>query len=80
MVEILKVAKKDEKCLVTIRAFKGKVRTRLINCTIEQLQEWVNSDKHIQDVLIEASADDREFLISGTTPKEWAEMFGDDSV
>jgi hypothetical protein len=24
------------------------------------------------------SADDREFLMTGTTPEEWDEMFGDD--
>jgi hypothetical protein len=30
-----------------------------------------------QDAFPNLSADDREFLISGTTPEEWDELFGD---
>jgi hypothetical protein len=31
----------------------------------------------IQDAFPSLSADDREFLISGTTPEEWDDLFGD---
>lgn len=31
--------------------------------------------KHIQDEFPELSPDDREFLISGITPEEWASAF-----
>lgn len=33
---------------------------------------------HIQDAMPEVSAEDREFLISGTSPEGWKQMFGDD--
>lgn len=31
----------------------------------------------IQNIFLHLSADDREFLISGTTPEEWDELFPD---
>jgi hypothetical protein len=39
------------------------------------LQEWLDG-VHIQDALPGVSADDREFLISGISPKGWKETFG----
>ena len=38
--------------------------------------EWCFTAAHIQETrLAELSADDREFLISGTSPKGWNKMF-----
>lgn len=34
--------------------------------------------KLIQDVYPQLNPDQREFLISGSTPEEWEEMFGGD--
>lgn len=34
--------------------------------------------RHIQDVFPELGADDREFLMTGVTPEEWADAFGSD--
>lgn len=54
----------------------GIVRTREINITQEQLEQW-QAGKHIQWVCPQLSADDREFLISGATSEEWEEAFPD---
>jgi hypothetical protein len=35
-------------------------------------------DRFIQDVFPDLSASDREFLLSGITPEEWEEAFGDE--
>ena len=40
--------------------------------------EWQNGEL-IQRVFPEMSADEREILISGTHPKCWNEMFGDEN-
>jgi len=77
MAEILKAYPKDGKMLVTVRGFKPTPRTRLINCTEDEFYLWRASGMFIQDAMPNTSADDREFLISGTTPEEWEEMFGD---
>lgn len=34
--------------------------------------------KHIQDEFPELTADEREFLMTGITPEEWTEMFGEE--
>lgn len=59
----------------------GVVRTREINITEQELEQW-RLGKHIQWLCPHLSADDREFLISGSTPEEWDDAFpeveGDD--
>lgn len=52
----------------------GRVHTREVPVTEEQLREWERGGL-IQDVLPHLSANDREFLISGSTPEEWYETF-----
>lgn len=51
-----------------------KVNTREIDVTIGQIVAW-KSGQLIQDVMPHLSKEDREFLMSGTTPEEWNEMF-----
>jgi hypothetical protein len=48
---------------------------RLAQCWSQNPQR---KGKHIQEVFPELSADEREFLISGTTPDEWADLYGED--
>lgn len=55
----------------------GITRTREINITEEQLVQWKNG-QHIQWVCPQLSPDDREFLLTGSTPEEWNEVFGED--
>ena len=54
--------------------FTGKVHELDIPVTQEQLDAWW-SGKLIQDVMPHLTPDQREFLISGTTPEEWGKMF-----
>lgn len=56
----------------------GAVHTREIPVTQEQLDYWEVSGKRIQNALPDLSADDREFLMTGITPEEWEEAFGED--
>jgi hypothetical protein len=41
----------------------------------EQVDLWVEGAL-IQDVMPDLSPDQREFMISGSTPEEWEEYFG----
>lgn len=54
----------------------GKINTRAIPITPLQLMEIENrGDTPIQKIAPYLSENDREFFISGMTPKEWEEMF-----
>lgn len=54
----------------------GITHTREIDVTEAQLEQW-RAGKHIQWVLPHLSADDREFLLTGTTPEEWNDAFSE---
>lgn len=53
----------------------GIPHTRDIPVTQEQLDRWQNGEL-IQNVMPNISADDREFMLTGITPEEWDEFFG----
>ncbi len=55
----------------------GVIREREIDVTDEQLELW-NSGVLIQYAMPHLSPDDREFLMTGITPEEWDETFGED--
>ena len=55
----------------------GSWNQREINVTEEQVNRW-QAGELIQDVMPNLSADDREFLMTGSTPDEWDEVFGGD--
>jgi hypothetical protein len=44
--------------------------------TPTELAEWRGGAGPIQNVLPQLNEDQREFLISGLTPKDWEDMFG----
>ena len=50
--------------------------TREIGVSQSQLDRW-KAGELIQNVMPHLSADDREFLMTGLTPKDWEEMFPD---
>ena len=54
-----------------------KFHNRDFPITKDQLDRWLAGEL-IQDVMPELSASDREFLISGSTDKEWKDTFQDD--
>ena len=41
-------------------------------------RQWATGNALIQEALPDVSKDDREFLISGTSPEGWTLMFGED--
>jgi len=47
-----------------------------ITCTEDQYCAYLRGEGLIQDLLTEATVDQREFLISGCTPTCWDSMFG----
>ena len=57
--------------------FSGIKRTLEIDISEEQYQNW-SSGALLQDCAPHLSADDREFIMTGVTPEEWGEAFGDD--
>jgi hypothetical protein len=58
--------------------FTGKVHTRDIDVTDHQLALW-KGGMLIQEAMPHLSADDREFLMTGVTPEEWAKEFKDET-
>ncbi len=56
-------------------AITGKEHTLEINITQDQWDRW-KAGEMIQNVCPHLSADDREFLISGSTKEEWEKLFG----
>lgn len=50
--------------------------TREINITELQLKQW-RVGKNIQWLCPQLTPEEREFLITGATPEEWAETFKD---
>ena len=54
----------------------NKMHTMDIDVTDEQLQDWRDGTA-IQDAMPNLTPDEREFIKTGITPKEWDEMFGD---
>lgn len=66
-----------------ISNLSGEHNTREIDITIDQYIDWQNASENddnrfVQNAFKHLSADDREFLISGITPEEWANAFGDE--
>lgn len=59
-----------------ISSFTGIENQMDLPITQEELLEWEDGDRPIQDCLPFLSPEQREFLINGTTTKEWNEMFG----
>lgn len=57
----------------------GKSNSMLVDLPMMQftlgLQKWLRREGLIQDIFPTLDADTREFIQSGITPSEWAEMF-----
>lgn len=54
----------------------GEVNTLEINVTEQQILNWQNG-MYIQEAMPNVSSEEREFIKTGITPKEWNEMFSD---
>ena len=54
----------------------GKIHTREINCTQAEMDLYQMGFGLVQHIFPNLSVDDREFIKTGATPEEWAEVFG----
>jgi hypothetical protein len=55
--------------------FTGKTNVMDLDVTQEQLDAWTGGVL-IQNAMPHLSVEEREFLMTGTTPTEWDAMFG----
>jgi len=58
--------------------FTGAIRFMDIDVTQEQLDKFNSGEGLIQDIMPDISANEREFILSGITPREWDELFGEE--
>ena len=56
----------------------GKTNSRDIDVDRATLERWEAGGILIQDAFPNLSDDDREFILSGITPEEWDEHFGEE--
>jgi hypothetical protein len=57
----------------------GKTNTMELDISQEQLDRWESVDKQLVQVAFpNLSSSEREFLMTGITPTEWNDTFGDD--
>lgn len=59
--------------IIKTSPFSGKAHRMVINVTDAQLDEW-QQGALIQDVMPQLNADEREFIMTGITPEEWASL------
>jgi len=55
-------------------AFTGKTNQMDLDITEEQIARWQGGE-YIQVAMPHLTVDEREFLMTGTTPEEWAATF-----
>lgn len=58
--------------------FTGKIHTRILKLNKTQYENWALKGMLIQDAMPHLSADEREFFLTGATPEEWKDEFGDE--
>lgn len=64
-----------------VSQISGKTNTMELDVTIEQLERIENrytSRELIQNIVPHLSAGEREFLMTGITPEEWIEIYGEE--
>jgi hypothetical protein len=55
----------------------GKVHAMSLPITEEQYTAWEQGTL-VQDAMPHLTPDEREFIMTGITPEEWAETFGEE--
>ena len=69
----------ENKVLVQKKSMvSGRVNSMLLPTTQGKIEYWIESGKLIQDVMPDLNDNQREFLMSGITPREWDAMCGDE--
>ena len=59
-----------------ISGFTGKMHTMDIPVTVDQLEAWEDGEL-IQNAMPSLTPDQREFIMTGVTPEEWENVFGE---
>ena len=59
-----------------ISVISGQVNTMALPITVDQLENYYLEGMLLQDAFPNLSADEREFIKTGITPKEWDGLFG----
>ena len=65
--------------ITMISQLSGKPHTMTLDITEEQLDRFENrreNGEYVQTIFPNLTKGEREFLLTGITPKEWDEMFG----
>ena len=62
--------------ITRISPVTGKENTLDLPITEAQIELWQGGGEYIQDVFPDLSPDQREFLLTGMTPEDWADTFG----
>ena len=60
-----------------ISVFTGKTHPMDIPVTVDQLKAWEDGEL-IQNVMPNLTPDQREFIMTGVTPEEWENVFGEE--
>jgi uncharacterized protein (DUF779 family) len=55
----------------------GKINEMNLDITEEQYFSWKTGDL-VQNVFPHLNSEEREFIVSGITPQEWKEVFGEE--
>ena len=59
----------------------GKVNSMDLDTTQAALDEYQSgSTRLIQDIFPNLSSEEREFIMTGYTPKDWDELFGEEEL
>jgi len=58
--------------------WNGKVNTRDLPVTEEQMERFANRADYIQNIFPDLSVGDREFILTGYTEQDWEELFPED--
>lgn len=69
--------------MVAFTGHNGRRKTMVMpRLTVEQfevrLQWWMEKGMNIQDAFPMLNAEQREFLMTGLTPEEWDDLFGEE--
>lgn len=57
--------------------FTGREAEMDIPCQPEDIVRWQRSNRPIQEMLPGLTLEQREFLLSGSTPQEWDDLFNE---
>lgn len=64
--------------IVKTSTLTGKINSMKLEISFQQWERLEKGVELIQDILPHLSRGEREFLITGITPKEWKEQFGEE--